>query len=231
MVWKASGGAQTQLSNGINWALKCLGEFCMFAPPAFKLLRAFLNMSDAATLLLFAERVNRQMCVSWKNSWTHSAKCMWKGLLIARLLCFRKAQVLRWGGLGLLSEVLTHSVDGERCEEKKKKNEFLFFSLRNRLRKTSWITFQAQQEVNSLLSRGTQEINRHHQHIPTLAPTHRKEFGHYVAMGDWFTFWPDACWWSKHCGSFLESVQELKCLWGLVCVSITVPAWGSSLLL
>lgn len=33
----------------------------MLAPPAFELLRAFLNMSDAATLLLFAERVNRQM--------------------------------------------------------------------------------------------------------------------------------------------------------------------------
>lgn len=120
---------------------------------------------------------------------------------------------------------------GEVWRKKEKKWVSFFFSSRNRLRKTSCKTFQAQQEVNSLLSRGTQEINRHHQHIPTLAPTHRKEFGHYVAMGDWFTFWPDACWWSKHCGSFLESIQELKCLRGLVCVSITVPAWGSSLLL
>lgn len=187
-------------------------------------------MSDIATLLL---NVWTDRC--WKNSWTHSAKCMWKGLLIARLLYFRKAQVLRWGvgvrGVAVRGVDAQRSVDGERCEEKRKKKSFFFFLLRNRLRKTSWITFQAQQEVNSLLSRGTQEINRHHQHIPTLAPTHRKEFGHYVAMGDWFTFWPDACWWSKHCGSFLESVQELKCLRGLVCVSITVPAWGSSLLL
>lgn len=63
------------------------------------------------------------------------------------------------------------SVDGERCDGKKKrkKKETVFAFERPSRGKTSWRTFQAQQEENSISSRGTQEINRHHQHIPALA--------------------------------------------------------------
>lgn len=73
------------------------------------------------------------------------------------------------GGGGAVRGVdARRSVDGERCEEKKQKKKQCLLA-RDRSGKTSWRTFQAQQEVNSILSRGTQEINRHHQHIPTLA--------------------------------------------------------------
>ena len=78
---------------------------------------------------------------------------------------------------------------------------------------------------------GNKQTSSTHSNTGSSLPTHRKEFGHYVAKGDWFTFWPDACWWSNHYSSFLDSVQEHKYLRGLVCVSGTIPAWDSSLLL
>lgn len=140
-------------------------------------------MSDAATLLLFAECVNRQMLTKLLDPFCNAYV---KGAFDRSALVFYKSPGAGvGGGVGgcfVRGVDAQRSVDGERCEEEKS----CVCVRENRPRKTSWITFQAQQEVNSLLSRGTQEINRHHQHIPTLAQSfqHRKEFGHYVAMGD-----------------------------------------------
>lgn len=70
----------------------------MFAPPALRLLGAFLNMSDAATLLLFAERVNRQML---KKLLDPFCKVDVKGAFDRSALVFYKspgAEVGGWGG-------------------------------------------------------------------------------------------------------------------------------------
>lgn len=98
----------------------------MFAPPALKLLRAFLNMSDAATLLLFAERVNRQMLKK-----TPGPKVYVKGAFDRLALVFYKspgAEVEEGGG-AVLSEVLTHrEVWMGRGVKKKEKKRVSFFS-------------------------------------------------------------------------------------------------------
>lgn len=133
--------------------------------PALEPPRAFLNVSDTATLLLLAASVNRQMLTEVLNPFCHA--CV-KGAFDCSALVFYKSPGV--GGWVRPSVVLTHKeVWMGRRVIKKEKAKKLCLRSRDQPRKTSWITFQAQQEVNSILSRGTQEINRHHQHIPTLA--------------------------------------------------------------
>lgn len=86
--------------------------------PALEPPRAFLNVSDTATLLLLAASVNRQMLTEVLNPFCHA--CV-KGTFDCSALVFYKSPGVGgwvgWGGGEAVSGVdAQRSVDGETCD-------------------------------------------------------------------------------------------------------------------
>lgn len=98
--------------------------------------------------------------------------------------------MLRWGvgGVAVRGVDAQRSVDGERCEEKREKKSFffLFFSEKpaeeNKLDNISGTAGSKQPLVQR--NTGNKQTPSTHSNSGSSLPTHRKEFGHYVAMGD-----------------------------------------------
>lgn len=94
-----------------------------------------------------------------------------------------KAQVL--GGVGGVRGVdAQRSVDGVRCDEKTKQTVFAFErpAEENKLDEISGTAGSKQHLVQR--NTGNKHTSSTHSKTGSSLPTHRKEFGHYVAMGN-----------------------------------------------
>lgn len=152
----------------------------MVCLPTFEPPTEFWNVCDTATLLLLAA-LNRQMLTKVLNPFCNA--CV-KGAFDCSALVFHKSPRAGEGGEAARGVDAQRSVEGERCDEKKNKTVFAFErpAEKNKLNNISGTAGSKQHLVQR--NTGNKQTSSTHSNTGSSFPTHRKEFGHYVAMGD-----------------------------------------------